>query len=295
MRGKHGITAVMVSGFLVAGAGAAPVDIVSSIADYEPRMEQDSSGGPFIINDQNDLSASGLGSNNIDTPTDSNNVRVGGQSRHKFNSAFFFPLPTLSATDQVDSAHLSFDMLQETSTAGTAPTYNGDLWAVGLYSDIAVSNDYDDPQVNQTTAPGLSSLLYLESDSDAAAGLNTSIARTKLVDDFLTSADFLPASGTTATAPKETDASADAALAAYLNELYAAGVPEGSYLVIRVNPDVAPTTDTNRWRIASANHDDAALHPTLTLDVVAIPEPAGMALLGVAAAGLLARQRRWRR
>lgn len=268
-------------------------DIVSSVADYEPRLEQNSTSEPFFLNNIDDLSSQGstLGAGNIDIPSDATILRVGGQSRHKMNAAMFFPLPESSIVDSINSAHFK---ITQVGISGT-PITNADLWAVGVYSDIAVSNDFDDPQVNPTIAngtdinTGLAGLLYLDADVETTtAGLNTSVPRQKIAENFLIVTDAL----SSGTALRETDAAADASLASYLNSLYASTtIGPDTWLVLRLNPDAVPSNATNQYRFASAN-DAVNVQPTLTLNYNEVPEPGSFAVLASLAVIGAARRRR---
>lgn len=265
---------------LVAGRSAQAVVIESSLADYEPRMVRPSGSNPgqqFAIDP------------NVDTPSDAGNLRIGGQSRFRIGSAYFFPLPTLQPGEMISTAGLRFTQIPDTATTGQTPGFNADLRVVGITQDISVANDPDNPQVAETVNPAISSLLYGDSDTDDRSGISTALPRLTLQDNFLTPAEYL-ANGSGANAVRETSLLANTTLAGYLNTLYAAGVPDGSFLIVTLNPD-APPVDTlnNRYQILSANAADAAQRPTLTIEVV--PEPSALGMVAVAAVAVLRRRR----
>lgn len=276
------LCAVAVVTFGATGTAEAVV-IESSVADYEPRLVRPTG------------SASGEGLDfdaNVNTPSDAMNLRIGGQNRFRIGSAYFFALPALAPGETIGSSGLRFTQIPDSAAAGQPPAFNADLRVLGLFSDISVAHDPQgtNPQINPSLDPSLSSLLYHDADDDTRDGLNTAVPRLEVQEDFLTPAEYL-ANGSGANALRETSAAANTLLTGYLNALYAAGVPEGSFLVVTLNPD-APPDDviTNRYQIASANVVDAGQRPALTIEVV--PEPSTLGVLVVVGLGMLARRRR---
>jgi hypothetical protein len=269
---------------LLLGTGAvraAPMVITSSLADYEPRLTRATGTNP----------GEGLAIDPaIDTPSDAANLRVGGQSRFRIGSAYFFALPALAPGQSIGNAHLSFTQIPDTATSGAnVPAFNADLRGVGITQDISVANDPDNPQVDPTVNPNISALLYNDADTDARPAVGTAVPRLLVQNNFLAPGDYIANGGSIAT--RNTTAAADALLGGYLNSLYAAGVPDGSFLILTIMPDAPPgDAVTNRYQLASANATDPAQRPTLTIDVV--PEPASLGLFAIGAAALLARRRR---
>ena len=265
---------------LLSGARTSHAAVIEgSRADYEPRLVRPTGSNPgeqFAIDPA------------VDTPSDANNLRIGGQTRFRIGSAYFFALPTLQPGELVSTAGLRFSQLPDSATNGVVPTFNADLRVLGITQDISVANDPDSPPVAETVNPAISSLLYNDAATDDRAGIGTALPRLLLQDDFLTPAQYLANGGTAAV--RETSILAGTTLAGYLNALYASGVPDGSFLIVTLNPDAPPDdTLTNRYQIASANAADAAQRPALTIDVV--PEPSAMGVLAVAAVAVLRRRR----
>ena len=274
--GKASVLSAAVLGIAGAAHAAVLPPIVSSVADYEPRLTRPTGSTP------------GTGLNidtNIDTPSDAAEVRVGSQDRFRFTSAFFFPLPEI-APGEVVTANLRF--VQRPDSTASIP-FNADLRVLGITQDISEAYDPDATGKAPTINPDLGALLYDESDADTRAAIGTELPRLELQDNFLTPADLIPTGG--ANVARETSDVADLLLAGYLNSLAAEGIPEGSFLIVTINPDSPPDDGaTQRLRFAAANSGAIGDRPTLTIEVV--PEPSTLGVLGVAAVGLLARRRR---
>jgi hypothetical protein len=85
-----------------------------------------------------------------------------------------------------------------------------------------------------------------------------------------------------------TNASGDAALALWLNDMYAGGANAGKYVFLRLNPDgVDGTLPWSGYQVMTAGAGGADEKPVLSYSIV--PEPSGLILLGF---GLLAWRRR---
>jgi hypothetical protein len=267
---------------VLSGARADAATIVSSLADYEPRLTRPTGSNP---GEQLAIDP------NIDTPSDATTVRVGGQSRFRFTSAFFFALPALNPGDTITNANLQFTQGPDGSTV--APLHNVDLRGVGVTQDVLVANDPDAVKVDETANPALSDLLYNDQEIDTRAAIGTTVPRTEIQENFLTPSDTIATGG--AQVVRNTDAAGDLGLAAYMNALYAAGVPAGSFMIITLNADAPPNdAATSRYLFASANDADLVDRPTLTFDVLAAPEPAGFTMLAIGAVAALGRRTRRR-
>ncbi|NLF29905.1 MAG: PEP-CTERM sorting domain-containing protein [Planctomycetes bacterium] len=83
----------------------------------------------------------------------------------------------------------------------------------------------------------------------------------------------------------ETDDAADAALAAWLADIYDAGAVAGDYVFLRFNGD---RQSANSFSLISANHA-TEMKPTLTITTV--PEPATLGVLALGALAVIRRRR----
>jgi hypothetical protein len=269
--------AVSAQMIFLCSAAAGGVVVPSSVADFEARFERpDVPGTSFYPNDVDDLRPihPSLGAGNINIPSDAPMLRVGGQRRHLENALFFFPLPRLQGDERVLSARLQFAQIRDVNDV--MPRFDANLWVLGIYSDISPENDPltlsrgPNPAAvaHPTVGTGLTTQTYFDGTDDLRAGLNTSVPRAKIADDFVRAEEHLGASATQFFSLHETSLAESRELAGYLNDLYksADGVLEGSYLVVRLNPDRVPSEATSRFRFASSDFPDSTLWPKLTID-----------------------------
>lgn len=202
--------------------------------------------------------------------TDSNSgstgvrVGVGGSGgspnttngRRRQNAILFFQLPEIAS---LNSAELEFSHL---STIGNqAFAFNADLWGLGFVTTPTLDTDH---------------LFFGENDSGSGLGI---VNRVKVVDNLI--------SNGSATGVVSADVSA------FIDSLYVAGAIGGQdFAVFRLNPDqvVDVTGSTLGFTIALA--ESVGREPQITLDVVAVPEPSSLALIGTAAIGFAVRRRR---
>lgn len=178
------------------------------------------------------------------------------------NGLFVFLMPSLGAVaNPFASADLGLNLASLTGT----PTYNVDLYGLGLQSTDVLT----------VGAGVLGTNRYYEGNAtDASAAL--------IQIDFTTQA-------TNGLGFKNTNATGDAALLAYLNSMYAGGSGAGQYVVFRISPDTDLGTATIGYNYSSADATGTATDPVLTYTIV--PEPgAGIMLMGCL--GLMVARRR---
>ena len=271
------------SAFLCALAAiAAPAraaTIQSSIDDFEAQHRSDT--GVYIA------------SENFNT-----GARIGFQSNFNgsgtgapggLTSLYFFQLPALQPGQSISSASFSVGRQPDTAAAAATPSFNGDLYAVGVVDTIS------------KTAEAAQKFFYLGNavqtalpDGGPAVGGTVS----RVGDNFLTAADFIAAGGTASATPNSAD------ITSYVLGLYADPAANGftpgtSYLVLRISPDADPAAlpgGTQRYTTSvmgtAANQGAGSPEnrPMVILDIV--PEPASAGMLLVGAPGLLRRRRR---
>lgn len=157
--------------------------------------------------------------------TDGGTMMSGYSGTTAFNPVVVFQLPTLPAGKEFDAASLRLYFGAATGT----PTFNGDLYGVGVSSSSTV----------QAGA-------YYAGASDAGAVL--------VQDNFVT-----PAAGA------GTKISSAIGLTDYLNAAYANGAGAGQYVFLRVSPDVAGLNNFTRYNLYSAEYSGGSFYwPSLT-------------------------------
>jgi hypothetical protein len=185
-------------------------------------------------------------------------------SDHNYNGIAVFTLPTLAANEVITGAALSF----VTSNNGTIFGGNVDLWSLGTYSSVNLSNS------------AYYTSMFRESNADPTAG------RVKLADDFITS-------GTNVFGTKQTNATTNALLASTLQAIYDNDPnAAGKLFAIRLNSDQPTANISGGFRLYGGN-EGASNAPklSLTTEVVSIPTPASIALLAPAALAWMRRRR----
>ncbi|HEV8291883.1 MAG TPA: hypothetical protein VGP94_08150, partial [Tepidisphaeraceae bacterium] len=176
-----------------------------------------------------------------------------------------------AAGETITGASLKLSELAD--TAAGDPAANADLWGIGF--------DNNNPPLNSATE---SQNYFFNGSADANAGVGTGAVRALIQDDFLTHTDvFL----TGTPVAHQTDTTGSANLLAYIQSLYANPnvVPGTSNVILRLNFDsdtYAPTSGTgaNRYSLASADHTDTTVLPTLTITTQQVPEPAVLIVFG---------------
>jgi len=285
MTGRHSFTGIAIAAALACGAMRTQAVVINASEDGSIQ---------YYIQDYDAVNAVDVGYNTapaaqegrlddrwaIPTASTTTGVIVGTagtalQSRYAAVHEVFFVLPERPAGFTVDTA--SSLAVYLTSKMGT-PTFNIDVWGLGYKAAATYStSDYMDVDGddNPKTGGGLSAhapqrreVLFSDTtDLGAAYGI---ASRIKVIDDLFTSAS--------------TDAAyasdGGAALAAYLNSLYDAGAVAGDVVVFRLNPDagLTPTSTNLRYNLGALETTQPA---QLTINFVAVPEPAGLGLLAL--------------
>jgi hypothetical protein len=248
----------------------ADYSVTGHAADFEARVALNTSGASGDYDPANS--------------TTNNNIRTGvaGGSNNKVyaNSIFLFKLPVLQSGESVSGANLRLTELAD--PANGPPTINADLWAIGYDNRTLPGN-----------GPTESQSYFFNGVLDANPGIGAGASRMLIQDNFLTPTDVINTGG--APVAHDTNNSADTALLAYIQSLYANPniIPGTTSLILRLNYDDAAYspvfgTTPNHYTIAAA--DNAANKPTLTLSTQQVPEPHTITLLAAALLMLLPRR-----
>jgi hypothetical protein len=259
---------------------AAVIAVPDSVDDFEAQRRSDT--GVYIAS-ENFATGSRVG-------FQSNFNGAGANPPGGITTLYFFQLPVLGPGESVSSASFSVGRLPDSATSATTPTFNGDLYALGVVGSVS------------KTAADAQKFFYLGGAAQSALpadGPAVGGAVSRVADNFLTPNDFIANGGAAAASPNTADVSA------YVKGLYAdpaanGFTPGASYLVLRVNPDadVVPASGTQRYTLAfqgTAANGGAGTpenRPMLTLTTEVVPEPVGAGVMLVAAVGLLRRSRK---
>lgn len=177
------------------------------------------------------------------------------------SAVLVFQLPTLSPGESITSAGLSFRGVEPSSTANTP--FNADLYGLGYRAGSAVlGTDFFRGALDATDATLIQDNI-LNNSTGQPAGLNAS-----------------------------TSAAGNIALVGYLNSQYALG-GANQFVFLRFSTDnVAAIGAKNGYFIGSATNT-GGFKPILTFEttVAGVPEPTSLAVVGMAAGGLLLRRR----
>jgi hypothetical protein len=200
-------------------------------------------------------------------------------------SVFFFQLPALSPGQSIDAATFGVSVLADSATSATTPTFNGDLYALGVINSIT------------KTAAEAENFFYVGDTAQSALANPLGGPVQRLGDNFLVPSEFVANGGTPNAQSQD--------ITAYIQNLYANPAANGftpgtSYLALRINPDAGISTGTQRYTLAFQGTGPApagnggagtdAQRPQITLSIV--PEPSSLGLLAVAGLAALRRRRR---
>jgi uncharacterized protein (TIGR03382 family) len=258
---------------------AATIVVQDSLDDFETQRRSDTG---VSIASENFATGSRVGHQ-------TNFNGSGANAPGGIGSLFFFQLPALSAGQSITSATFSVGRLPDSAASAVTPTFNGDLYALGVIDSIS------------KTAADAEKFFYLGNTAQSAlpaGGPTVGGSVSRVADDFLVPADFTANGGIASATPDTAD------ITSYVQNLYSnpganGFTPGTSYLVMRANSDAdpIPASGTQRYTLAfqgTSGNGGAGTpenRPLVTLNVV--PEPASAAIaMGGLAWGALCRRRR---
>jgi hypothetical protein len=261
---------------VISVAHAATISVPDNINDFESQKRSDATGG-YVASENNLAARAGHQTNFNGSGTNA----PGG-----IMPIYFFQLPALGVGDAITAASFSIGLQPDSASTAVAPTFNGDLYILGLVDTIGktaadAQNYWYIGNTAQASLPGVA----------GSATVTATVSR--VMDNFLVPADFIANGGTEDASPNTAD------VTSYIQNLYANPGPNGftpgtSYLVVRINPDLSPppTSGTQRYSLANEGNGvngglgSAANRPKITLEVV--PEPSSILLALVASLGWIA-------
>jgi hypothetical protein len=270
-----------IAAFVAAAASScigATITVQDSLDDYEAQRRSDT--GVYIASENNATARVGH---------QSNFNGAGANPPGGIEPVYFFQLPALPAGETLTGATFSVGRLADSAASAVTPTFNGDLYALGVIDAIGKG------------AADAQKFFYLGNSAQGslpAGGPTVGGSVSRLADNFLVPADFIANGGSASASPNTAN------VTSYIQNLYAnpganGFTPGTSYLVIRINPDAdsVPVTGTQRYTLAwqgTAGNGGAGTpenRPLITLTTAAVPEPMGAALFAISAIGLLRRRR----
>jgi hypothetical protein len=263
-------------------APAATITVEDSVLDFEAQHR--SNDGTYPASENNGAGRAGFQSN----------FNGGGSfAPGGIEPIFLFQLPALAPGESVTSATFSIGRVADSAASAVAPTFNADLYALGVTATA--------PTINTAGSPDGQHLFYIgdtaQSSLPAVAGSQIITGPvSRLADNFFVPSMFI-ANGGSAAPLDVTDVSS------YIQNLYADPVGNGfvpgtSYLVMRINPDTStpPSSGTQRYSVAWQGNSattpggNPGNGPFITLTTV--PEPGSVCLATISLIGSLLVTRR---
>src|SRR4051812_20167236 len=108
-------------------AGAAVIPIQDSLDDFEPQKRSDATGG--YVASENFATGSRVG-------FQANFNGTGVNAPGGITSAYFFQLPALGPGETISGATFSVGRLADSAASATTPTFNADLYALGVVGPV---------------------------------------------------------------------------------------------------------------------------------------------------------------
>ncbi|WFB34492.1 hypothetical protein P3T73_10000 [Kiritimatiellota bacterium B12222] len=186
-------------------------------------------------------------------------ARIGESSGNRYALVLPFQLPDLGVGGSFTSADLQISPYSKTNSVNVS---------IDLYG-----LDHADNSLNVTTAD------YYDGNADPE--------NTMIQNDII-----MPSTGTYYRAQLHTDASGDAALVTWLNEIYQNGSNAGKYIYLRLSPDetTVPIDESMEgyYQILT-NNDPTASTPSarISYEAIAVPEVESLWLVGLAGVVML--------
>ncbi len=261
---------------------AATITVEDSVLDFEAQHR--SNDGTFPASENNGAGRVGFQSN----------FNGGGSfAPGGIEPIFLFKLPALAPGESVTSATFSIGRVADSSTGAVTPTFNGDLYALGVTAtNPTISANSADAQHLFYIGDTAQSSLPVVAGSQIITGPISRVA-----DNFFVPSMFIANGGSAA--PLDVTDVTSYIQALYSNPVGNGFVPGTSYLVMRLNPDTGtpPSSGTQRYSVAWQGNSTTTPAgtpgngPFVTLTTV-VPEPATVCLTTISLIGCLLAARR---